>query len=134
MPPFLASLMGRSALKYLAVVLIVLGLLSGAYYQGYKNRGLVESENQLKIAEEWNRKLLSEIQKNLRLSSQLTEAKKNVRVIREEVIKNVTKEIENPVYSECIVPPSGVSALNAAADEFNREREKNHSSEPTGEM
>lgn len=129
MAPILAALMSRTALKYGGSLLVIAIALGGTYYKGYKDRGAKETAQQLEAQKEWNRVLTAEIQKNNKLSFDLESARKNVRVVRKEVIKYVTKEIEKPIYTECIVPPSGVSALNAAADKFNREREENNTRE-----
>ena len=131
MLPVLA-LLGKG--KSIAIIVAVTVALGGAYWKGYKDRGAKELEAQIAVIEEWNRKLQAEVKKNLKLSHDLELAKAKVRVVKQEVVRYVTKEIEKPVYRECIIPPSGVSALNKAADSFNRERKTIDSKKPSGKM
>jgi hypothetical protein len=53
----------------------------------------------------------------------------NVRKQERVVTKVVEKEIEKPVYSQCIIPDSGVQLLNDSASSFNSSRS---SSKPDG--
>lgn len=85
-------------------------------------QALEAEKRRLEYEKELTARIEDELRKNGKLSKQLEEAIKNQKVVNREVVKYVTNEIQKTVYSECVVPPSGVSALVQAARDYNTAR------------
>lgn len=138
MIPLLAN---PALLKYLAIVLAVLGIAGASWYKGYTlGKDVVEGEKQEILKQQaedraaaekkWAEDLAREVAKNNELSIKLEDALKKRTTTTKEVIKYVRKEIEKPVYRECVVPPSGVSTLGEISKRYNRERKESNTSKP----
>lgn len=111
-----------------AIVAVVLvgGLLTKTYYSGYtagkEACELNAAKEAKKLEDEYKELLKAEQEKNEGLAVQLSEKKEIVTTITKVVTRYVTKEIEKPIYRECIVPDSGVRLRNEAATKYNSSR------------
>lgn len=141
------SLLNPTTVKIVAALGVVGGLIAGGFYLGNSLSQVQAREFELKAMEcekrgrereiEVTKRLLDEeklrleqereltarieeeLKKNGQISKQLEEELKKKKVVTREVIKYVATEIEKTVYRECVIPPSGVSALIQAAREYN---------------
>lgn len=142
-------------LKIGAVLAVVFGLIGLGYYQGNKvakveakefeilaiqcqkraqerevelvQEALKRQQETLEIEKRLTARINEEIAKNGKISKALEEEIKKQKIITKRVIEYVTKEIEKPVYRECVIPPSGVSTLNRTARDYNATRANNSS-------
>lgn len=110
--------------KYKLILVIGAFVVSNvaSFGAGYWQRGLVETQRQVKLIKSYNESLNNELRKNNVLSQQLEDALKNQKEVVRVVREYVTKEIEKPVYRDCVVPSSGVSAINETARNLNGTR------------
>lgn len=114
----------------LLVVIVLVGSHTAIYLYGGSSCETKYANEQAQLVEDYNKLLANERKKNEEISKQLAQKQTEVRTVTKTVTKYVTKEIEKPVYRECIVPPSGVSAINETAAKYNSARTGNNSSNP----
>jgi len=108
--------------KYLVLAAIVAAYSFFWYNQGYKNRDRQALQEQVK-AQQLAEKKRQETQKRLDdVSNRLQKALENVRVETHYIDRVITKEIEKPVYKNCVVPDTGSAVLNDNAERLNRLR------------
>lgn len=115
-------------IPFWAKILIAIALMGGLYYTGYnegKNDTIAEQTSSelstLKESVAYERGLMDELRVT---STKLQDALTNVRTVTEWRTRTVTKEIEKPVYSQCIVPDTGVQILNENVEKLNGLRSK----------
>lgn len=117
-----------SLIPWWVKALVLAAILAAASYfwydKGYDARDLeIKTEQLIEIEELQAQKAAKEGE--LRdVSAALQESLANVRVEIVYIDKVVTKEIEKPVYSQCIVPESGVSLLRENAQKLNSTRKQ----------
>lgn len=104
----------------IALVLALLGGYSWWWYNlGWKTRdreALREKVAQMETAE----KERKEIQDRLDdVSDRLQTALSNVRVETKYIDRVITKEIEKPIYTQCVLPDTGKVILNDNAERLN---------------
>jgi hypothetical protein len=117
-----------SLIKVIVFAILIGGFFGVSFHMGYKYRLGIETQNLLEMEENFKAELLHELSKNADLAKKLEEEKRKTKVVTKEVIRYVRKEIEKPVYRECVVPDSGVSKINDAAEQFNNQRKTDSSS------
>lgn len=106
-----------------AVILAVLAGYSWWWYDlGYDKRDHQALQEQVEATEK-AAKDRQDIQDRLNdVSSKLQDALANVRVETKYIDRIITKEIEKPIYTQCVVPDTGKVILNDNADRLNRLR------------
>ncbi|MBT9159058.1 MAG: hypothetical protein DDT26_00307 [Dehalococcoidia bacterium] len=118
-----------TAVKIIAVLLLIAALFFGGFYYGQrfadgehaKARHAELVEKQKALDAEIVRR--NELQAELNTLSQTFETFKQT--IKPEVVyvtRRVIEEIEKPVYTQCVVPPSGVLLHNETVDRLNAAR------------
>jgi len=119
----------------LLISVAVFGIAFGGTYYAGKSAG--KDEVELRVAKERVVSLEEsavreiELRKNLELergrlrdvSQKLQEALSSKDVIYVDVVRNIVKEIEKPVYRSCALPPSGVQVISDAAEQYNATRQ-----------
>jgi len=103
--------------------LVLIGLLGVVFYKvydlGYDARDLEIKTEQLQLLED-SRVREAALRAELAMTSMnLQEALQRVRVEVVYVDRVTRREIEKPIYSECLVPQSGVQLINENANRFN---------------
>jgi len=119
--------------KHIAIVLVTLAIVASVFFAG-RTSGLNEGEVKLqkevithqqeiiKLKDENAKNLKETLDKYASASDKFEENLKNLKT-REKIIENtVIKEVEKPVYNQCLVPESGVKTLNDAAKTLNDTR------------
>lgn len=110
----------------IVAVVLVGGLLTKTYYSGYTaGKEACELKHQKdyeKLKEDYEKQLDAERKKNEDLATKLDEKLVEVKTITKVITRNVLKEIEKPVYHDCIVPDSGLRIRNQTAAKYNSAR------------
>lgn len=110
--------------KILAVAALVAGWSAFCYDLGYDKRDLeVKTDyiNKIEDAQKIERALREEL---AGVSERLQSALADVKTEIVYVDKITTREIEKPVYSQCIIPESGVIIMRDNAQRLNSLRDK----------
>lgn len=107
-------------------VVLTIALLGGYswwwYNLGWKSRdrdALQEKVAQMEAAEKEKKELQDRLDD---VSARLQDALSNVRVETKYIDRVITKEIEKPIYTQCVLPDTGKVILNDNADRLNRLR------------
>lgn len=102
--------------------IIALAAAGASFYAGFKYSAALEAAEKAQLIIDNQELLATEAarrhQISLEYEKKIQEAKDKARV----VYRTIEKEIEKPVYKECVVPTTGVKILNDKADELNRDR------------
>lgn len=110
----------------IVALVLVGGLLTKTYYSGYTaGKEACELKHQKeyeKLKEDYEKQLDAERKKNEDLATKLDNKLVEVKTITKVITRNVLKEIEKPVYHDCIVPDSGLRIRNEAAAKYNSSR------------
>lgn len=109
--------------KALVLVLLIGGLSWFWYDKGYDARDLEVKTEQLATIEELTKQKQAKEAELRETSQKLQDALRDVRVEVVYVDRVTRREIEKPVYSQCIVPESGGILINQNAERFNNLRE-----------
>lgn len=119
--------MNISLIPWWVKALVLAAIIGGIFGAGYKTATKVyqaRADAALVQQLETEKKLVAEtIARNQVVSEKLQTALGNVEVVDHYIIRRVTKEVEKPVYKECIVPSTGVDVINQAAVDFNKLRD-----------
>lgn len=108
--------------KWALVAALIAGYSWFWYNQGHNARDRQALQEQV-AAQEAADKKRQEVQDRLDdVSERLQNALNNVRVETRYIDRVITKEIEKPIYRECVVPDTGTTILNDNADRLNRLR------------
>ena len=110
--------------KAIVIAGVAITVITGSFGSGYRYRGLIETERQAKLKEEYDDYINKQNEVNRNLSTQLEDALKKLKQNQRVVTKYVRVEVEKPVYRDCVVPSSGVQLLNETADKLNGTREE----------
>lgn len=106
-----------------AIIIAIFGGYSWWWYNlGWKSRdrdALQEKVAQMEAAENDKKEIQDRLDD---VSSRLQTALSNVRVETRYVDRVITKEIEKPIYTQCVLPDTGKIILNDNADRLNRLR------------
>ena len=102
---------------YLLIAASVASFIAGYKYSSAlceKERAelIIESEQKLKANVDNAQKVSSEFEQKLKSQ------KATVRIIT----KTVEKEVDKPVYQECVVPKTGIDVINAQVEALNSTR------------
>lgn len=87
-----------------------------------KKRALQEKIDSINALEKL---LADERKRGTVISKELKHALAKNKILRNTAKIEVENEIKKPVYSECIVPDSGVSVLNNTIRRYNQQRKEN---------
>lgn len=111
-------------LKALLVLAVIAGWSAYCYDLGYDKKDLeVKTEYIAKMEEA--QKIERELREDLaKTSERLQKALGQVRIETVYVDRITTREIEKPIYSQCIVPESGVVIIRDNAERLNSLRDK----------
>ncbi len=101
---------------------IALLLIAASFFAGFKYSSALEESAKAKLVLEKQEAINAEAERrhavSLEYEKKLQEAKDKAKTI----YKTLEREIEKPIYKECVIPPSGVTRLNDSAKEFNEIR------------
>ena len=101
---------------------IALLLIAASFFAGFKYSSALEESAKAKLVLEKQEAINAEAERrhvvSLDYEKKIQEAKDKAKTI----YKTLEREIEKPVYKECVIPPSGVTRLNENAKEFNETR------------
>jgi hypothetical protein len=109
--------------KALALALVIGGFSWFWYDKGYDARDLEVKTEQLATIEELTKQKQAKEAELRDVSQKLQDALRDVRVEVVYVDRVTRREIEKPVYSQCVVPESGGILINQNAERFNQLRE-----------
>lgn len=102
--------------------IIALAAAGGSFYAGFKYSSALEAASKAQLIIDNQELLATEAarrhQISLEYEKKIQDAKDKARV----VYRTIEKEVEKPVYKECIVPTTGVKILNEKAESLNVSR------------
>lgn len=102
--------------------IIAIAAAGASFYAGFKYSAALESAAKAQLIIDNQELLATEASRRHEISMEyekkLQAAKEKSRV----VYRTIEKEIEKPVYKECVVPTTGVKILTDKAEELNRAR------------
>lgn len=102
--------------------IIALAAAGASFYAGFKYSAALEAAAKAQLIIDNQELLATEASRRHEISMEyekkLQAAKEKARV----VYRTIEKEVEKPVYKECIVPTTGVKILTDKAEELNRAR------------
>lgn len=108
--------------------LVLLALIAGSwghgFYRGGKDKQADWNKEKLDLIEAHQKAEKELRDKNNKVSEDLQEALKNVRVEYKYVTDTVQVEVEKPVYKNCKIPASGAAVLQNNAQRLNDLRVK----------
>lgn len=118
MPLFLATYW-----KQLAIAAAVVIALSTSYFAGYNYRAKICEADSAKAVQQWQDEINKERERKDEISAKLQEALQAKDILDKQLAKKVTNEINNNrVYTECVVPSTGVQLNNSTARQYNQAR------------
>lgn len=102
--------------------IIALAAAGASFYAGFKYSTALEAAAKAQLIIDNQELLATEASRRHEISMEyekkLQAAKEKSRV----VYRTIEKEVEKPVYKECVVPATGVKILTDKAEELNRAR------------
>lgn len=114
-------------IKYLGIILFFTLILVSVYNKGY-------SSAETKMNNKYNEQIIKAKDEQLKeyiklsndyhaVSTEYQDFLKNNKATIEIIHDTKIKEIEKPIYSECVIPVSGVQNLNESTRRLNKDRE-----------
>lgn len=111
-----------SLLLRLIPAIIAVALLVASFYAGFKYSSALEEAEKARLVIERQEAVNAEIKRlhevSLDYEKKIQEARDKAKV----VYKTLEREIEKPVYKECVIPATGTANLNDSAKTFNEKR------------
>lgn len=108
-------------IKFIPVI-VALVAMSGSFIAGYKYSSALSDKDKADLIVQKQAALAEEVQRrhdvSLEYENKLQTLAGKVRTI----VKTVDKEIEKPIYKECVLPESGVAVINNTANILNEAR------------
>jgi predicted HAD superfamily Cof-like phosphohydrolase len=145
-PPQLESILKKergfinpfSQMQIIGMLIAAAVLSAGAFTTGYKvcdyaavKKELQQQEKQKEI-EEANQKTIANKEEEYRkVSEKLEVALKELDKKAKVITKIVEKEIEKPIYRDCVLPTTGVQLINQTATELNSARYGEDTTKPS---
>lgn len=120
-----------AVIKYTAIGLFLVGLIGLGFWAGYDYRDLKADREEKKELQAALKALSAEIEHNNKLQAELTKISVDYNVLLADklepevryVTREVVREIEKPIYSDCVIPASGVQLYNDAVRRLNKARD-----------
>lgn len=103
----------RAAIEGVAVALVA----GGIFYAGYHVATLKADARAKAAAEAATERLIREVTAANNVAMDYEQAKAKREVITRTITVEVEREVEKPVYHECVLPDDGVRLINAARAE-----------------
>jgi N-methylhydantoinase A/oxoprolinase/acetone carboxylase beta subunit len=97
-------------------------VLSAVYYGGYRYRDLLAIEEKRELEVKMQKVIDDKNKENYEMSASLEVALAELKKKAKVITKVVEKEIEKPIYRDCVMPPTGVQLLNETARSLNASR------------
>ena len=101
---------------------IALLLIAASFFAGFKYSSALEESAKAKIALEKQEAINAEAERRHAISLDYEKKLQEARDKTKTIYKTLEREIEKPIYKECVIPQSGVTRLNESAKEFNEIR------------
>lgn len=107
----------------LAPAIGALALIAMAFIAGIRYNEADHVREQANLVLQAQKDLQAEIDKRHQLALEYEKKLQDLAGKVRTVVKTVEKEVEKPIYKECILPATGVSAINNAAKILNETRD-----------
>lgn len=125
------SVLGIGWVKYALIGGVIILYSAGVYKFGYTNGSNIEKVNTLSLENKYNKKavdltnlqfsILTENIKALQQASQqFQEAQSKTNTIIKQINTETVKEIEKPMYKECVVSDEYFKTITKSIQELNR--------------
>lgn len=101
---------------------IALLLIAASFFAGFKYSSALEESAKAKLVLEKQEAINAEAERRHAVSLEYEKKIQDAKEKAKTIYKTLEREIEKPVYKECVIPASGVTRLNDSAKEFNENR------------
>lgn len=107
----------------LAPAIGALALIAMAFIAGIRYNEADHVREQANLVLQAQKDLQAEIDKRHQLALEYEKKLQDLAGKVRTIVKTVEKEVEKPIYKECVLPVTGVSAINSAAKTLNETRD-----------
>lgn len=107
----------------LAPAIVALALIAMAFIAGIRYNEADHVREQANLVLQAQKDLQAEIDKRHQLALEYEKKLQDLAGKVRTIVKTVEKEVEKPIYKECVLPVTGVSAINSAAKTLNETRD-----------
>lgn len=107
----------------LVPAIVALLLIAAAFGAGYRYSDAQHEKEKAELIIQAQKELQAEIDKKHQLALEYEKKLQDLAGKVRTIVKTVEKEVEKPIYKECVLPVTGVSAINSAAKLLNETRD-----------